>query len=108
MRSILLLTIAAIALTAAIAATAQAPAAPDPRQIFNDNCAACHQENGQGIEGAFPALAGDKFDDAQIAAVVSYIRTSWGNKASRVSAAEVAKLRIGEAAAPGKKPITAH
>lgn len=26
--------------------------------IFNSNCMACHQTNGQGIPGAFPPLAG--------------------------------------------------
>ena len=27
------------------------------RQVFNANCSACHQMNGQGIPGAFPPLA---------------------------------------------------
>jgi len=39
-----------------------------------------------------PAFA-DKLDDAQIADVVSYIRNAWGNKASLVSASDVAKIR---------------
>ena len=29
--------------------------------IFNANCAACHQPNGQGLPGAFPPLAGSDF-----------------------------------------------
>jgi len=37
----------------------------------------------------------EKLDDAQIAAVVSYIRNAWGNHASTVAAGEVAKLRAG-------------
>jgi mono/diheme cytochrome c family protein len=26
--------------------------------LFNDNCAACHQQSGQGIPGVYPSLAG--------------------------------------------------
>jgi len=29
--------------------------------IYNANCAACHQPNGQGLAGAFPPLAGSDF-----------------------------------------------
>lgn len=28
------------------------------RKLYAQNCAACHQENGKGLEGAFPPLAG--------------------------------------------------
>lgn len=35
----------------------------------------------------------EKLDDAQIAAVVSYIRNAWGNHASSASASDVAKMR---------------
>lgn len=35
----------------------------------------------------------EKLDDTQIAAVVSYIRNAWGNHASTVAAADVAKMR---------------
>ena len=35
----------------------------------------------------------EKLDDAQIAAVVSYIRNAWGNHASTVSTSAVAKMR---------------
>lgn len=35
----------------------------------------------------------EKLDDDQIAAVVSYIRNAWGNRASFVSAGDVAKMR---------------
>ncbi len=106
---------------AAVAAAAQSIVPPPtlPAKAFGDNCAACHQENGQGIEGAFPALAGDKFvlgppdeairvvldgrggmpsfrgdlTDAQIAATLTHVRTSWGNKASPVDSTAVAALR---------------
>lgn len=117
--------IAAPLALAAIAAVAQveAPPPPDPAKEFSDNCAACHQLDGKGIEGAFPALAADKFllgpaaapirvvlngrggmpsfrgdlSDARIAAALTYARTSWGNKAAAVTAAQVASLR-GDAA----------
>ena len=41
---------------------------------------------------AMPAL-GWRLDDAQTAAVVTYIRNAWGNAAPAVSASEVARLR---------------
>jgi cytochrome c oxidase subunit 2 len=79
-------------------------------QVFNANCAACHQPNGTGNAAiGAPALVGDKvvmgpkqqqidvvlngqnsgkmppwrqLSDVDIASVVSYTRNSWGNKAS--------------------------
>jgi cytochrome c oxidase subunit II len=74
------------------------------------NCAACHQANGKGIPGAFPALDGDKvvlgpkegqinvllngqngkmpawkqLSDSEIAAVITYTRNSWSNKTGEV------------------------
>jgi cytochrome c oxidase subunit 2 len=79
--------------------------------VYAANCAACHQANGKGVAGAFPALDGSKLvtgppqdaihivlngkpgtampawkqlSDADIAAVVTYTRQSWGNKAADV------------------------
>jgi cytochrome c6 len=136
----------AIALaTIAIAASAQtthaptvagpAPGALSPAHTFTDNCAACHQEDGKGIPGAFPALAGDKFvlgtaaapigvvlegragmptfkadlTDEQIAAALTHVRTSWGNAASPVAPAQVAALRTGGAPKhANQKPMDAH
>ncbi len=37
---------------------AQAAPAVTGESVFNSNCAACHQQTGQGIPGAFPPLAG--------------------------------------------------
>ncbi|MDD5366830.1 MAG: cytochrome c oxidase subunit II [Gallionellaceae bacterium] len=90
-------------------------------KIFTANCAACHQANGRGIPGLFPALAGSaivngppqahvgrvlqgkpgtampafaaQLDDAEIAAVVSYERQSWGNHAEPVQPALVKNQR---------------
>jgi len=46
----------------------------------------------QTYDGIMPAF-GDQINDAEIAAVVSYIRSSWGNQAPAVSEAEVSSLR---------------
>lgn len=139
------ISLAVVAAGIAVAATAQtthqptvAGTAPDKATAaltFTENCAACHQEDGKGIPGAFPALAGDKFvltaaaapigvvlrgragmptfsedlTDDQIAAALTHVRTSWGNAASPVTAAEVAALRTGAAPQPtDTKPIQAH
>ncbi len=107
----------------------------NPAQTFTDNCAACHQEDGKGIEGAFPALAGDAFvvgdpakpistvlngrggmptfkgelTDEQIAAALTHVRSSWGNAASPITPDMVKTLRNGDAPlAADKKPIQAH
>lgn len=76
-------------------------------KVYHSTCAACHQPNGQGLPGVFPALAGSKIatgpkevhihrvvfgkpgtamaaygkqlSPADIAAVVTYERNSFGN-----------------------------
>ncbi|MGA9657971.1 MAG: cytochrome c [Asticcacaulis sp.] len=99
---------------------AQAQAAPDGHKLFVENCSACHQVTGKGIPGAFPALAGDKFvltpkddvlirtvlkgragmpafadnlDDNTLAAILTYVRSAWGNKAPAVKPASVTRIR---------------
>jgi cytochrome c oxidase subunit 2 len=75
-------------------------------EVYNGACAACHMANGEGL-GAFPALAGSpvatgpisehldrvmngkagtmmaafggQMSDAELAAVITYERNSWGN-----------------------------
>ncbi|MEJ5368065.1 MAG: cytochrome c [Bryobacteraceae bacterium] len=119
------------------AGPAAAPAARkavDPmtlgRRVYN-NCVTCHQQDGGGVEGAYPPLAGSEFvtgppeqfaaillhglrgplrvrgvlyngempawgtklSDEQIAAVMTYIRASFGNQASAVEPALVEKVR---------------
>jgi mono/diheme cytochrome c family protein len=89
----------------------------DGSQIFKiSGCFVCHGEMGNG--GAGPGFRGDPFlaitdyviaqillgrtimpafgealSDQQIAAVASYIRTSWGNKYGEVKPEEVAQVR---------------
>jgi cytochrome c oxidase subunit 2 len=81
-------------------------------KVFAQNCAACHQANGMGIPGTFPALSGSgivtgpkegqiavllngvvkdgkptamlsfkQLSDIELAAVITYTRNSWSNKA---------------------------
>ncbi|HEY8402258.1 MAG TPA: cbb3-type cytochrome c oxidase subunit II [Cytophagaceae bacterium] len=40
--------------------TSNAAALPDGATLYAQTCAACHQSNGSGLPGAFPALAGSK------------------------------------------------
>ncbi|MBI2383068.1 MAG: cytochrome c oxidase subunit II [Gammaproteobacteria bacterium] len=86
-------------------------------QVYKANCAACHQANGAGMAPTFPPLAGSKMangpaeahiaqmftgkmmpsfrhlSDADLAAVATYERNSWGNTGSIVQPAQVAALR---------------
>jgi len=79
-------------------------------KVFAANCAACHQANGKGVPGTFPALDGSKvvlgkpegqvdvvlhgrpgtamapfkqLSDVELAAVITYTRNAWGNKAEQ-------------------------
>jgi mono/diheme cytochrome c family protein len=57
----------------ALLLTPSAIAQEDGREIYNANCAACHQAGGAGLPGTFPPLAGNP-DAADIAYVESAIR----------------------------------
>ncbi len=111
----------ALSLAAAVCllGAASAQAAPSGQQLFMDNCSACHRPNGEGVKGAFPSLVGDpvatgdpkaaalkvlngrggmpafkaSLPDETIAAVLTYVRSSWGNKSGPVSPAVVAAAR---------------
>jgi cytochrome c oxidase subunit II len=92
-------------------------------KIYAANCVACHQANGKGVPNVFPALDGSKvvngplaenlaivlngktgtamqafgkqLSATDIAAVVTYLRSAWSNKASQnlVQPAEVVAAR---------------
>ncbi len=90
-------------------------------KVYTASCAVCHQSDGKGLPGTFPALAAskvaagpvaqhlatvmngrpgtammafkDQLNDADIAAVVSYERTAWGNAGGTVQPAAVKALR---------------
>ncbi len=127
--------LAGLALCGSVLSAAASPAAkPEGATTFAQNCSACHQLSGKGIPGAFPALAGDPFvqgppqkvaltllngrggmpsfrndlSDAQIAAAISYIRSSWGNHASPIDAAFVAHLRGGGGPQTAGAGVQAH
>jgi mono/diheme cytochrome c family protein len=89
--------------------------------LYNATCAGCHMPDGKGAQGAghYPALAdnpaveaapyvivnvlhgrkampsfGDAMDDDQVAAVVNYTRTHFGNRfAGSVTPSQVRSLR---------------
>jgi mono/diheme cytochrome c family protein len=95
----------------------------DGRAVYTSLCVACHQQNGQGLDKVAPTLVGSNFalgaphvparilingkegstglmpplgatlTDDQIAAVLTYVRRSWGNQDSAVEPAAVAGVR---------------
>lgn len=94
-------------------------------KVYTANCAVCHQATGKGVPGAFPPLDGDPIvngpraeqinvvlngkitgsmqmpawkavlSDTEIAAVITYTRNNWSNKAQEniVQPAEVLAAR---------------
>ena len=125
---------ALLSLLVAGAAPNLASAAPPPKSLYEDNCSACHQVTGKGIKGAFPALTAsplvngpaaplvttvlngragmpafkDDLSDADLAAIITYMRASWGNKGTPVSAADVASIRARARAAQTARGLQAH
>jgi mono/diheme cytochrome c family protein len=105
----------------------------DPRgaKLYEKNCAQCHGDQGEGIAGAYPPLAGNRavtmanptnlvqvvlrggfapstaanprpygmppfvmtLSEADMAAVLSYIRGAWGNQAAEVTELDVSRYR---------------
>jgi mono/diheme cytochrome c family protein len=104
-------------------AQGQGDAAQRGQGVFAEHCAQCHRTGGEGLPATFPALNKNPFvlgdpqpviatvlngrkgnmgampgwrnslDDEQIAAVVTYIRQAWSNRAGAVTAAMVAAAR---------------
>ncbi|MEH6580153.1 MAG: cytochrome c oxidase subunit II [Amphritea sp.] len=90
-------------------------------EVYKVSCAACHQLSGQGIPGAFPALAGsalmagasdehvdmvlngrsgtamqafaEQLSEVDLAAVITYERNAWGNDGGIVTPLQI-KQRI--------------
>jgi mono/diheme cytochrome c family protein len=99
--------------------------------LYEKHCVGCHGERGEGVAGAYPALAGSRavtmassanlvhvvlqggfppttagnprpfgmppfattLADADVADLLSFIRSAWGNRAASVSALEVSRYR---------------
>jgi cytochrome c6 len=110
--------LAAFAASSALAAAA-VPAKSGQAQ-FIETCSPCHQATGMGIPGAFPQLVGDKvvlgspavlagfvlngkgnmppfktmLTDEQLAPILTYVRSAWGNAAPAVTTKVVAAARL--------------
>jgi cytochrome c oxidase subunit 2 len=86
--------------------------------IYNANCSGCHQKDGSGIPGAFPAMKGSDIingpaadhlnivingrggmpsfkmlGDADLASVITYERRAFGNNGSVVQPSDVTSAR---------------
>jgi len=87
--------------------------------LFLANCAECHQQDGQGMPNVYPALAGNEtvrgsgadvalvliigrgempsfagaLSDQEMAEVINYVRNSWGNVGTPITAENVAALQ---------------
>jgi mono/diheme cytochrome c family protein len=107
-----------------IAAT---PAYLQGRQLYDANCAVCHQPNGTGTPPDFPALAGNagladlrhvasivragrgkmlafpQLADAEVAALATYVRNAWGNRHGAATLEQVAPVLAALANPAGSK-----
>lgn len=119
---------------ASAAASAATGSGQTGKRLYEDHCARCHGERGEGVSGAYPPLAGNRavlmadttnlvqavlhggfapatagnprpygmppfvlvLDDAQIAAVLSHLRSAWGNAAPKVTELEVNRVRAAQ------------
>ncbi len=57
----------------AVAAGNKAERIEHGKRVFNNVCAACHQQGGQGIPGSFPPLAGSDFLNADKARAIGIV-----------------------------------
>ncbi|WP_290790075.1 cytochrome c [Flavihumibacter sp. UBA7668] len=99
----------------------------DGKALYTASCQSCHQENGEGLPGAFPALKGSpvvmsnnlelyvdiimngydarpefgimspigtnlEWTEKEVAAIINYERTSWGNDGKKVTPDEIKKI----------------
>jgi mono/diheme cytochrome c family protein len=100
-------------------------------KLYEQHCAQCHGAQGEGVPGAYPAMAGNRavtmgvttnlvqvvlhggyppatrgnprpfgmppfattLSDADVAAVLTYVRTTWNNRAAPVTELQVAQQR---------------
>lgn len=114
----------------AVRATPTVAATSPGQQLFEAQCAVCHQKDGYGVAESFPPLAGSEWvtadpevivnivlfgvegemtvrgepyigqmpefsalTDEELASILSYVRSSFGNQASPVEPALIASVR---------------
>jgi mono/diheme cytochrome c family protein len=108
-----------------------APADGPGARLYDKHCAQCHGDQGEGVPGAYPALAGSRavtmtsaanlvhvvleggfppatagnprpygmppfatvLSNEDVAALLTHLRGSWGNRAAPVSAVDVGRFR---------------
>jgi|GEM_PF-1562156 len=130
-------------LMTAIGGCGQSAATSNGQRVYLENCAGCHQADGQGIAGLYPPLVGAEWvvgapsrlmritlhgptgpytvkgvryangtmpgfarlNDGDLADMLSYVRSAWGNRAGPVRAEDIAAIR--QQAAGRKTPWTA-
>lgn len=89
------------------------------KALFLANCAECHQVDGQGMPNVYPALSDNEtvlgsgtdvalvliigrgempsfagaLSDQEMADVINYVRNSWGNAGTPITAENVAALQ---------------
>ena len=121
----------ALPVTASAGQVKESSATPRGSKLYEQHCAQCHGNEGQGVANAYPALAGNRavlmpqkanlvqivlnggyapatagnprpygmppfvleLNDADIADVLTHLRSSWGNQANPVSELEVNRIR---------------
>ncbi len=115
-------------------AAASSAAVQTGAQIYEENCAACHQPGGLGVKGAFPALARSPFvqgdqtklvatvlngrggmpafsgdlSPEQLAAVLTFMRSSWGNKATPIGKGLVTTIKAQSSQAASRRALETH
>lgn len=100
-------------------------------KLYDKHCAQCHGDQGQGVPGAYPPLAGNRavtmassanlvqvvlnggyapatagnprpfgmppfvlvLNDSDLAALLTYLRSAWGNQAAEVTPTEINRMR---------------
>jgi len=114
----------------AVASSASARAGA---KLYDNHCAQCHGDSGQGVAGAYPSLAGNRavtmvstdnlvqiilnggyapatagnprpfgmppfmlvLSDTEVASLLTFLRSAWGNQASQVTSFDVNRSRTG-------------
>jgi len=116
------------------AASGNSTAARDGAKLYGQHCAECHGEQGRGVPGAYPPLAGNRavtmastanlvqvvlhggyapatagnprpfgmppfvlvLSDGELASLLTYLRSAWGNQAAEVTPTEVNRMRAAD------------